>query len=52
MINENGDVGALISHPRDPSYCVLGPVHTGEGLRSGLVLGKPRDGALLPERRL
>lgn len=52
MIKGNGNLGVLVSHPRDLGYHLLCPVSTGEGLRSEFVLSNLRVGALLPERRL
>lgn len=40
----NGNLSILVSDPRDPSHHLLCPIST--RLRSELVLGNPRDGAL------
>lgn len=41
----NGNLGILVSYPRDPSYHLLCSFSAGLGSES--VLGNPRDGVLL-----
>lgn len=50
LMNRNGNLGIPVPYPRGPSYHLLCPLSM--GLRSELVLGNSRDGALLLEGRL